>query len=157
MFSYKIVNFSRSTIFILIICSSDIVVIMLFTNLIYLLKFHWTIWERCRFCEQRYYRLLPSTRKRYYLPRVELQTLGKAYFDECKKKHSAKTLFAECCYFAECFLAALGKEAVCRVPDRMHLANYGTLGKLPDSGIKCMTKVCIIIYFFGSFTSKIVV
>ena len=43
------------------------------------------------------------------------------------KKHSAKSLFAECCYFAECFLTALGKEVVCRVLNRMHSANYGTL------------------------------
>ena len=38
----KFHNFSRSTKFILVICSSDIVVVTLFTNLIYLFYFHET-------------------------------------------------------------------------------------------------------------------
>ena len=35
-----------------------------------------------------------------------------------KKIHSANNLFANCFYFAERFYVALGKEVVCRVPDR---------------------------------------
>ena len=60
--STKLYNFSRSTKFILVICSSDIVVVTLFTNLIYLsptfMKLIWEIWERCRFYEQRYCRFV---------------------------------------------------------------------------------------------------
>ena len=51
----KFHNFSRSTKFILVICSSDIVIVILFTNHIYLsstfMKLIWEIWERCRFYE----------------------------------------------------------------------------------------------------------
>ena len=38
----KFHNFSRSTKFILVICSSDIVIVTLFTNLIYFFYFHET-------------------------------------------------------------------------------------------------------------------
>ena len=58
----KFHNFSRSTKFILVICSSDIVVVTLFTNLIDLsstfMKLIQEIWERCRFYEQRYCRFV---------------------------------------------------------------------------------------------------
>ena len=58
----KFHNFLRSTKFILVICSSDIVVVTLFINLIYLsstfMKLIWDIWERCRFYEQRYCRFV---------------------------------------------------------------------------------------------------
>ena len=54
----KLSNFWRSTTFILVICSSDIVVVMLFTNLIYLSSSFMKLYERCRFCEHRYYRFV---------------------------------------------------------------------------------------------------
>ena len=57
----KFHNFSRSTKFILVICSSDIVVVTLFTNLIYLSSSFMKLierWERYRFYEQRYCRFV---------------------------------------------------------------------------------------------------
>ena len=56
----KFHNFLRSTKFILVICSSDIVVVTLFTNLIYPSSIFMKLMrhERCRFYEQRYCRFV---------------------------------------------------------------------------------------------------
>jgi hypothetical protein len=77
------------------------------------------------------------------------------------KKHSAKKLFAECYIFdtrqrsslssvknktlgkellrrvfsfTEGFFVTLGKELLCRVPEKKHSAKYLVLGKEPNSG-----------------------
>jgi hypothetical protein len=55
--------------------------------------------------------------------------------------HSAKNVFVEC-FFAlgkaaslpSVFYLALGKELLCRVPEKKHSANHMALGKEPDSG-----------------------
>ena len=46
-------------------------------------------------------------------------------------------LFAECFFFPSVFKIALGKEFVCRVPERIHSANIKTLSKFDISGSGC--------------------
>jgi hypothetical protein len=60
---------------------------------------------------------------------------AKRIFAECQKKHSAKALFAECFFSPSVFVLALGKESLCRVPEKLHSAKQKTLGKDLFSGV----------------------
>jgi hypothetical protein len=76
-----------------------------------------------------------GTRQRSSLPSVIKQALGKELLCRVpKKKHSAKSFFAECLKKGTRQRPALGKEALCRVPEKKHSAKYLTLGKDLFSG-----------------------
>jgi hypothetical protein len=50
-------------------------------------------------------------------------------------QHSAKSFFfAECFLLPRVFCVALGKELLCRVPEKKHSAKNLALGKEPNSG-----------------------
>jgi hypothetical protein len=51
-----------------------------------------------------------------------------------KIKHSAKIFFAECFILPSVFCVTLGKELLCRVPEKKHSAKNMALGKDPNSG-----------------------
>jgi hypothetical protein len=69
---------------------------------------------------------------------AECSTLGKKFFAECFSLpsvwHSAKEEFTVCFSLPS---AALGKDALCRVPDILHSAKPWTLGKGRVSGSDC--------------------
>ena len=85
--------------------------------------------------------LLPSTRQRACLPSIEFQALGRVYFAECKRKKTLDKGPIECTrqslyrvlLFCRVFFGSTRQRGVCRVPNRMHLVNFGTLGKQLDS------------------------
>jgi len=67
------------------------------------------------------------------LPSVK-KTLGKeglcrVFFFYTRRR----TLFVKC-FLPSVFSLALGKEALCRMPEKKNSANHYTLGKEPDSG-----------------------
>ena len=82
------------------------------------------------------------------LPSVKKNTRQRASLPSVKKKHSAKKLLCRVSkkntrqraslpsvfFFAECFCSALGKEALCRVPEKKHSAIHLALDKEPVSG-----------------------
>jgi hypothetical protein len=54
-----------------------------------------------------------------FLPSVKNKTLGKETHCRVSKiKHSAKSFFAECLFLQRVFCLALGKELLCRVPEK---------------------------------------
>jgi hypothetical protein len=62
------------------------------------------------------------------------KTLGKETLCRVSKiKHSAKSFFAECFLLPRVFCVALGKELLCRVPEKTLGKEYGTR-KEPNSG-----------------------
>jgi hypothetical protein len=79
-------------------------------------------------------------------------TLGKELFAEChkyntrqinslpsvKNKTLGKELLAECFLLPRVFCVALGKELLCRVPEKKHSAKNLALGKEPNSGSICL-------------------
>ena len=113
---------------------------------------------KCLFAECLFF----CTRQRGILPSAKKMALGKmplcrvpkkrhsakTYFAECQKmalgkihlcrvsekKHSAKTYFAVCFCLPSVFYLALGKHGLCRVPDKIHSAKPPALGKSPISG-----------------------
>jgi hypothetical protein len=56
-----------------------------------------------------------------------------------KIKHSAKSFFAECFILPSVFCVTLGKELLCRVPEKKHSANNMALGKEPNFGSELAT------------------
>jgi hypothetical protein len=53
------------------------------------------------------------------LSSVKNKTLGReTFFRVSKIKHSAKSFFAECFILSSVFCVALGKELLCRVPEK---------------------------------------
>ena len=64
------------------------------------------------------------------LPSVRRITLGKASFAEC---YCSTSLPSASC-LPSAFSLALGKQPLCRVPDKKHSAKFGTLGKEVVSG-----------------------
>jgi hypothetical protein len=81
---------------------------------------------------------LPSVGKKHSakssLLSVVFVTLGKEPFVECQKRHSAKSFFTECFLLPRVFCVALGKELLCRVPEKKHSAKNMTIDKEPNSG-----------------------
>ena len=82
-----------------------------------------------------------GTRQRRILPSAEKWHSAKYIFAECRKKHSAKnTLQSHLCrvfFLPSVFYLALGKDRLCRVPDKIHSAKPPALGKVPVSGSEC--------------------
>ena len=58
VFNYKVVQLLKIYNFFFIICSSDIEIVTLFTNVIYLFSSFRKLYERSRFYEQHYYRFV---------------------------------------------------------------------------------------------------
>jgi hypothetical protein len=73
-------------------------------------------------------------------PFAKCSTLGKTFFAECfslpSARHSAKHEFTVCFSLPS---VALGKEALCRVPDILHSAKQLALGKVLVSGSEWWT------------------
>ena len=123
----KFHNISRSTKFILVIWSSDIVVVTLFINLIYLSStfmklIWWEIWERCRFYEQRYCRFVKWRNDQNKLYRswevIHLCSWKVFHLNSFRASKSAlKNWFAE-----GQKKNAHGKMPLCRVPKQRHSA-----------------------------------
>ena len=119
----KFHNFSRSTKFSLVICSSDIVFVTLFPNFIYVYSSFmklWDIWERWRFYEKCYYRFVKwrsSQNKRCRSWEV-IQLCSWKLFHLNSFRASKST-------WKNWFVVALGKDTFCRVPEKilgkMHL------------------------------------
>jgi hypothetical protein len=94
------------------------------------------------------------------LPSVGKKTLGKELFAECcifdtrqrnslpsvKNKTLGKELLRRVFSFTEGFCVALGKELLCRVPEKKHSAKYLALGKEPNSGSDRQRLLCQVLF-----------
>ena len=56
------------------------------------------------------------------------------YLSSVRKRHSVKTYFVECFFLPSIFYLALGKDRICRVPDKIYSAKPLALSKVPVSG-----------------------
>jgi hypothetical protein len=93
---------------------------------------------------------LPSVEKTLGKERLlSKKTFGKkSSLSSVKKTFGKETVcqVSKIKHFAECFLPmvfclALDKELICRVPERNHSVNYLALGKEPNSGSDCHTRI----------------
>ena len=75
-----------------------------------------------------------GTRQRRILPSAEKWHSVKYIFAECREKTLGKAIFAECFFLPSVFYLALGKDRLCRVPDKIHSAKPPALVKVPVSG-----------------------
>jgi hypothetical protein len=69
-----------------------------------------------------------------YLPSVEKKHSVKSYLLSVKIKHSTMSFFAKCFLLPRVSCVALGKELLCRVPEKKHSAKHLALGKESNSG-----------------------
>ena len=58
-----------------------------------------------------------------------------------EKKHSAKSSLSSVFFLPSVFYLALGKDRLCRVPDKIHSAKPPALGKVPVSGSETVVKL----------------
>ena len=142
----KFHNFSRSTKFILVICSSDIVVVTLFTNLIYLSStFMKLIWEMRDVDFMNNVLVALSNEEMIKINFVDLEKLYNFVVEKffiwihlgpqkllwktdlprtkkCTRQNtslpSAKKRHSAKTHFAVCRKIALGKIHICRVPEK---------------------------------------
>ena len=75
-----------------------------------------------------------DTRQRRILPSAEKWHSAKYFFAKCRKKTLGKAIFVECFFLPSVFYLALGKDRLCRVPDKIHSAKPLALGKVLVSG-----------------------
>ena len=78
---------------------------------------------------------LSSVKKKYSVkkPLSRVSKKHSKFFAECQKKRSERILY-RVFFLPSFFRAALGKEPLCRVPDKKHSAKRVTLGKDAVSG-----------------------
>ena len=76
-----------------------------------------------------------GTRQRRILPSTEKWHSVKYIFAECWKKNTRQSHLCRVFFFLpSVFYLALGKDRLCRVPDKIHSAKPPALGKVPVSG-----------------------
>ena len=75
-----------------------------------------------------------STRQNTYLSSTRKRHSAKTHFAVCRKITLGKDAFCRVFFLPSVFYLALGKDRLCRVPDKIHSAKPPALGKVLVSG-----------------------